>query len=186
MDLGFGRRPALTVHLALPAPKYAANADVITFYDVLRHRLQQLPGVQSVGATRLLPLTGTIGDWSITIEGHDSAPGDNPNGDWQVVTPGYLETMGVRLVRGRTFEEADRADMPPVAVVNETMAARYWPNASALGKRFHLGTMAQPWITIVGVVGQVHHNAVTEAARAEMYMPHAQWAVDGASTPRGG
>jgi predicted lysophospholipase L1 biosynthesis ABC-type transport system permease subunit len=65
------------------------------------------------------------------------------------------------------------------------MAKRYWPNEDAIGKRFHIGTNEQPWITIVGIAGQVHHNAVTEAPRAEMYVPNWQWALAGASSPRG-
>jgi putative ABC transport system permease protein len=112
-------------------------------------------------------------------------PGENPNGDWQVATPGYLETMGMKRVRGRFFTEADNENAPLVAVINETMAKRYWPNEEALGKRFHLGTNERPWITIVGIVGQVRHNAVTETPRAEMYVPHAQWSAAGASAPRG-
>jgi putative ABC transport system permease protein len=138
-----------------------------------------------VGATRLLPLTGTIGDWSITLEGRPRVPGENPNGDWQVVTPGYFETMGMKLVRGRFITDADQETSPLSAVINETMARRYWPNEDAIGKRFHIGTNSQPWITVVGVVGQVRHNAVTETPRAEMYAPHAQWAAAGASAPRG-
>ena len=185
IDLGFKHERALTVRVALPASSYAGTPQVIAFYRTLRQRLGELPGVQSVGATRLLPLTGTIGDWSITIEGRDTRPGENPNGDWQVVTPGYFESMGVKLVQGRFVEDADHENAPLVATINETMAKRYWPNESAVGKRFHLGTNEQPWITIVGIVGQVRHNAVTEVSRAEMYVPHAQWGAAGASAPRG-
>jgi putative ABC transport system permease protein len=147
--------------------------------------LSELPGMRAVGATRLLPLTGTIGDWSITLEGKPRVPGENPNGDWQVVTPGYFESMRMKLVRGRFFTDADNENAPLSAVINETMAKRYWPNEDAIGKRFHLGTADRPWITIVGLVGQVRHNAVTETQRAEMYVPHAQWAAAGASAPRG-
>ncbi|MGH7676874.1 MAG: ABC transporter permease [Gemmatimonadaceae bacterium] len=185
IDLGFRQEPALTVRLSLPASSYAGTPEVIAFYRTVRQRLGELPGVQSVGATRLLPLTGTIGDWSITVEGRETRPGENPNGDWQVVTPGYFESMGVKLVQGRFVTDADHENAPLVATVNETMAKRYWPSESALGKRFHLGTGTQPWITIVGIVGQVRHNAVTELSRGEMYVPHAQWGAAGASAPRG-
>ena len=185
VDLGFNRAQALTLRTSLPATSYANDTLVIGFYRALRQRIGDLPGVRAVGATRLLPLTGTIGDWSITLEGKPRVPGENPNGDWQVVTPGYLESMGMKLVRGRFFTDADRQDAPIVAVVNETMAARYWPNEDAIGRRFHIGTRDQPWITIVGILGQVRHNAVTETSRAEMYVPHAQWSAAGASVPRG-
>jgi predicted permease len=131
-----------------------------------------------------LPLTGTIGDWSITIEGRDRAPGDNPKGDWQVVTAGYFESMGMTLARGRFITAGDHENAPLVAVINETMAERYWPGVDPIGKRFHIGDRDQPWITVVGVTRQVRHNAVVETPRAEMYVAHAQWDAAGASTPR--
>ena len=185
IDLGFSRDQALTVRTTLALSSYPNDTTVIGFYRALRQRLSELPGVLAVGATRLLPLTGTIGDWSITLEGKPRAPGDNPNGDWQVATPGYFESMRMKLVRGRFFTDADNEAAPIVAVINETMAKRYWPSEDAIGKRFHIGTAERPWITIVGIVGQVRHNAVTETPRAEMYVPHAQWTAAGASAPRG-
>jgi putative ABC transport system permease protein len=184
IDLGFNSRDALTFRLALPPSSYPESKDVIAFARNFRQQVERLPGVRSVGATRLLPLTGTIGDWSITLEGRVTARGENPNGDWQVVTPGYFETMGMKLVRGRTITDADREDAPIVAVVNESMAKRYWAG-DPIGKRFHIGSNAQPWITVVGVIAPVHHNAVVETPRDEMYVPHAQWAAAGANTPRG-
>jgi len=184
IDLGFDERNALTVRTTLMPAAYPNGKDVVAFIETLRQRLALLPGVRSVGATRLLPLTGTIGDWSITIDGRPRAQGENPNGDWQVVTPGYFETMGMRLVRGRFFAETDDADAPITAVINETMANRYWPGDDAIGKRYHLGTNPRPWITVVGIVGQVRHNALTESARAEMYVPHGQWSAAGAGVPR--
>jgi putative ABC transport system permease protein len=183
VDLGFEHAQALTARITLPVASYRSDTSVREFHRALRERFAQLPGVTRVGATRLLPLTGTIGDWSITIEGRPVAPNDNPNGDWQVVTPGYFEAMGMRIREGRFFVETDNEAAPIVAVVNETMATRYWPDG-AIGKRFHIGTLNQPWITIVGVVAQVRHNAVTEAPRAEMYVPHSQWGPAGASTAR--
>lgn len=184
IDLGFRASNALTVRTALPEATYPDDASVIRFYRTLRRELAALPGVEAVGGTRLLPLSGTIGDWSITLEGRPRVPEENPNGDWQVVTPGYFETMGMTLVRGRSLLETDEENAPIVAVINETMAARYWPNENPIGRRFHLGTSGRPWITVVGVVAAVKHNAITEGARAEMYVPHAQWSAAGASARR--
>jgi putative ABC transport system permease protein len=189
VDLGFDTRSALTFRLTLPQTRYPDSRRVIAFYQRALHEIEQLPGVRSVGATRLLPLTGTIGDWSISLEGHVAAPSENPNGDWQVVTPGYFGAMGLHLVSGRFLAATDDEAAPLVAVINETMATRYWPTGNVVGKRFRLGggdpENKSPWVTIVGIARQVHHNAVTEAARAEMYIGHAQWAAAGASTPRG-
>lgn len=185
IDLGFNPRNALTFRIVPSSTSYAQDSDVIRAMRTLRQRLIDLPGVQAVGATRLLPLTRTIGDWSITLEGRQKAPGENPNGDWQVVTPGYFESMGMKLARGRFFAETDNENAPTVAVVNETMATRYWPREDPIGKRFRVNRETYPWITIVGVVGQVRHNAITEKPRAEMYVPHAQWGAAGGDTPRG-
>jgi putative ABC transport system permease protein len=181
VDLGFSPQSALTLRVITPASTYARTGDIVSFHRTFRQRLSGLPGVTQAGATRLLPLTGTIGDWSITMESRPAAPGENPNGDWQVVTPGYFESMGIQLERGRTFTESDNETAPIVAIVNETMAQRYWPDRDAIGQRFRIGSPDRPWITIVGIAGQVRHNAVTEPPRAEMYVPHAQWAAAGAS-----
>jgi putative ABC transport system permease protein len=184
IDLGFDTRGVLTFRVGVPQSRYPQSRDVIAFFRTLQERISQLPGVRVVGATRLLPLTGTIGDWSITIEGRPRAPGENPNGDWQVVTPGYFESMGMKLARGRFFTPNDDENAPLVAVINETMAEHYWPGADPVGKRFHLGDRDQPWITVVGVARLVRHNAVVEQPRAEMYIPHAQFEAGGGQTMR--
>jgi putative ABC transport system permease protein len=185
VDLGFKPKGALTLRVVTPAASYAGAPEIINFHRTLRQRLGELPGVTQVGATRILPLSGTIGDWSIQLEYRQAAPRENPNGDWQVVTPGYFETMGIKLVRGRFFSEADNENAPVVAVVNEAMAKKYWPDREPIGQRFRIGSQQQPWITIVGISGHVQHNAVTETPRTEMYVSHAQWAAAGASAPRG-
>ena len=183
VDLGFQTSNVLTARVSLPALTYPEE-EVVPFYRSVRARLGELPGVESVGATRLLPLTGTIGDWSITIEGRVRKPGENFNGDWQVVTPGYFETMGMQLVRGRFLEDNDTDSTALAAVINETMARRYWGDDDPIGRRYHLGSDPRPWVTIVGIVGTVRHNAITEAPRAEMYMAPAQWNAAGASVRR--
>jgi predicted permease len=137
-------------------------------------RLQELPGVEAAGAVRILPLTRTIGDWSITLEGRPHSREENPNGDFQAVTPGYFQAMRLSLVRGRLLTEVDREDAPLSVVINQTMADRYWPNQEPIGQRFKMGTGDTPWLTIVGIVGTVRHNAVVEEPRAEMYLAFAQ------------
>jgi predicted permease len=176
IDLGFDDRNVLTAQVQLPATSYAEGARIVDFYRQVTERLAQLPGVSAAGGVRLLPLARTIGDWSITLEGRDVAPGENPNGDFQFATPGYLDAMGLTLVRGRWFTSADRESAPLVVVVNDTMAARYWPSEEAIGKRFKMGGVdsTRPMMTIVGIVGTTRHNTMVEEARAEMYLPHAQ------------
>ena len=92
--------------------------------------------------------------------------------------------MGVPPLRGRLIDRTDTEDGPLVVLVNGTMARKYWPGEDAIGKRFHFGTADQPWLTIVGIVPTVRHNAVIEEPRAEMYVPHAQVNRARAGTPR--
>jgi putative ABC transport system permease protein len=184
IDLGFNPSNVLTAQLQVPATTYPQPADVVRFYRQAIERIAQIPAVRAAGAVRVLPLARAIGDWSIKIEGRPYVPEDNPNGDFQAVTPGYFQAMGLKLVRGRFLTDADREDTMPAVVINETMAARYWPNEDAVGRQFMMGTDDKPWLTIVGVVGTVRHNAVVEEPRAEMYVAHAQLPAHIGSTPR--
>ena len=185
IDLGFNPANVLTAQLQVPATTYPQMPDVVRFYRQTRERVSQIPGVRAVGAVRVLPLAREIGDWSIKIEGRPYVPEENPNGDYQAVTPGYFEAMGLKLVRGRFLTDADSEDSMPAVVINDTMAARYWPNEDAIGRQFMMGTDDKPWLTIVGIVGTVRHNAVVEEPRNEMYIAHAQLPAHIRSAPRG-
>jgi putative ABC transport system permease protein len=184
IDLGFNPSNVLTAQLQLSATDYPQSSDTVGFYRQLIDRVSELPGVTAAGAVRILPLARQIGDWSIVIEGRPYVRAENPNGDFQTVTPGYFEAMGIPLVRGRFITAADREDSMPTVVINETMANRYWPGEDAIGKRFIMGTDPKPWLTIVGIVRTVRHNAVVEPPRAEMYIPHAQLATQIGGTTR--
>lgn len=177
VDLGFDRSSVLTAQLSLPQLGYEDDEQVERFIRSTVTDVRGLAGVRHAGAARLLPLTGEIGDWSITIEGVPGGPGVDHNADWQIVTDGYFEAMGMRLVRGRWFTAADDREAPPVAVVNRTLADAYW-GGNAIGRRFRFGTNPdRPWVTIIGIVEDVRHNQVLEDARREMYVPHAQWST---------
>jgi putative ABC transport system permease protein len=171
-DIGFEPDNLLSLTLSLPSTTYVDSDAVVDFYDRLLTDVKALPGVESAAAVRVLPLSRTIGDWSIQIEGRMASPGENPKGDWQSVTPGYFETMGMRLVQGRFLDDTDDGAATPVAVVNRTMADAYWPQG-ALGQRYRTSN-ERPYVTIVGVVEDVSRNAVVDPARTEMYHPHAQ------------
>ena len=185
VDLGVRTQGVLTAEVQLPAATYPAPADVVGFYRRVTDQLAELPGVRAAGAVRVLPLSRTIGDWSIRLEGRPYSPAENPNADYQAVTPGYFQAIGLRWSAAAASPAADREDAPLVAVINETMASRYWPGQEAIGQRFMMGTDDKPWLTIVGVVGQVRHNAVVEPPRAEMYIAHAQLPGHIGSAPRG-
>ena len=151
-------------------------------------RLRQTPGVKAAGIIRVLPLAATIGDWGLGVEGYTPPPGDNPKGDWQVATPGALEALGERLIRGRFFTDGDTTTSPPVALVNETMAAAYWPEHDPIGRRIRFGGdhMARPWVTVVGIVGNVHHNGVTGPVKTKFYMPYSQFSLATGASPMNG
>jgi putative ABC transport system permease protein len=185
IDLGFNPSNVLTAQLQVPATSYPQLSDVVRFYRRVTEGAAQIPGVRAAGAVRVLPLARTIGDWSIKIEGRPYVAEENPNGDFQAVTPGYFQAMGLELRRGRFLTEADREDTMPAVVINDTMAARYWPNEDAIGRQFIMGTDDKPWLTIVGIVGTVRHNAVVEEPRNEMYLAHAQLPAHIQAAPRG-
>ena len=184
VPLGFDPRGVLTVQVALPSQSYRTNEGIVSFFERLTAQVRQLPGVTSAGAVRSLPLASTIGDWGLDVDGYVETPGRNAKGDWQVVTPGALEALGERVISGRGFTGADRADGLQVALVNETMARRYWPDGKAIGGRIRMGSDGtRPWVTVVGVVQDVRHNGITATVKEKFYRPHAQFQVSTGFAP---
>ena len=185
VPLGFDPRGVLTARVALTDDGYPTNERIVSFYERVTAELRQLPGVTAAGAVRSLPLGATIGDWGLDVEGYVETPGRNAKGDWQVVTPGALEALGERVVAGRGFTTADRLDARQVALVNETMARRYWTDGNPLGRRIRMGSDGdRPWITVVGVVQDVRHNGITTTVKEKFYRPHAQFQVSTGSAPQ--
>jgi len=184
IDLGFQPSGVLTARVTLPATRYQTQDQVDAYADAVLTRLRGLPGVISAGMVRSLPLASSIGDWTARVEGYTPPPGDSAKGDWQVATPGALEALGERLVRGRLFSEADTATSMPVALVNETMARAYWPDGNPIGRRVQFGNDTAPWATVVGIVGDVRHNGVTAPVKTKFYLPWTQFAVATGASPR--
>jgi predicted permease len=175
--LGFEPAGVLTMRVALPEASYDTNEKVEQFYRSLITRVRSVPGVTAAGAVRSLPLANTIGDWGVAVEGYTPPPGTGAKGDWQVATDGSFEALGERLVAGRWFTDADRADAAQVAVVNETMAKKYWSDGNPIGRRIRMGARdATPWITVVGIVGDLQHNGLGSMVKEKFYRPHAQFA----------
>lgn len=179
VDLGLQSSNVLTMRLALPQASYEQPAQVVQFFQQLVERVRAVPGVQSAGAARSLPLANTIGDWGMVVDGYVPPPGTNAKGDWQIVTDGYIESIGERVIRGRSITAADRTDTQPVALINETMARTYWPGRDALGGRMRLGGSdpKRPFVTVVGIVADVKHNGITGVVKEKFYIPHTQWHV---------
>jgi putative ABC transport system permease protein len=179
VPLGFNPDGVLTLRLALPAARYDTPEKVVSFYRQLNEKVRALPGVQSAGFVRVLPLATTIGDYGLDVEGFQESPGVNAKGDWQIASDGSFEAMGARLMRGRWFTPADTENSQAVAVINETMARTYWKNPEeAVGGKIRVGSqMDRPWLTVVGMVADERHNGVTGVVKEKFYVPHSQWHI---------
>ncbi|HEY7476247.1 MAG TPA: ABC transporter permease [Vicinamibacterales bacterium] len=175
IDLGFNPDRVLTMRLALPAAQYDTPEKVNGFYQQLVTRVRSLSGVERAGLLRLLPLATPIGDWGLTVEGYTPPPGVGSPGDWQVATAGGPEALGERLVAGRWLTDQDTDGAQDVALINEAMAQKYWAGRDPVGRRFRMGPDTRPWITVVGIVGNVRHNGVTSEIKPKFYRAHGQF-----------
>lgn len=186
VDPGFRTEGQLTLEVSAPSSDYPDPADVAGFFDEFRRRVATLPGVRSVGAARVLPLASEIGNTGLHVEGYDPPPGQGSPGDWQVVTPGYMEAVGLRLLEGRLPNEGDGADGAPILVINRTMAERYFAGRNPIGGRIRLGFGGpeSPWSTVVGVVDDVRHDGLTAEVRPKYYAVHSQFPVSAGFAPR--
>ena len=194
VDPGFDRNHVLRLDFALPDLKYREPHQQIAFYNELIGRLQTLPGVESVGATTNTPL-GPAESWSgFAIEGRPDPPqGNRQAAAMRTVSNDYFRAMRIPLRKGRFFNNSDaRTALPlirwfeqqpfpehfnepqaaPAVIINETMARLYWPNEDPVGKRMRI--ILSPWLTIVGVVGDVHHTGLNTPPNPEMYLSQLQ------------
>jgi predicted permease len=177
-DLGFRPDHVLALEVFLPPNRYPEDQPQKRsgFLNNVVDRLNQLPGVRSVAATNFLPLTGFWGTTDFVIEGQPQRNGAlTPLADNRLVTPGYFSTMGIGLLRGRVFADLDRFGSEQVAIVNSTLAQRYFAGEDPIGKILELGDMAHPerW-RIVGVVADVKAFGPEQAAHADLYRPLGQ------------
>ncbi|HTE44538.1 MAG TPA: ABC transporter permease [Gemmatimonadaceae bacterium] len=181
-DLGYDPRSALTAKVSLPAREYS-DARSAVFFDQLVHRLRATPGVIAVGASGWLPVVDAGGLWGFEPEGKPFPPGRGPSAVPQHATPGYFAALGLRVVAGREFNDADRDGAQSVAIVSERFAETTWPGERAIGHRFKLGGPS-PWLTVVGVVRDIRSRGFADTPEPTMYFPYAQTAASMGSTPR--
>ncbi|MFZ3278655.1 MAG: FtsX-like permease family protein, partial [Candidatus Sulfotelmatobacter sp.] len=177
-DLGFNPSFVLTVRTQLPVSaqtRYREFAARVNFYQRVLHRVAHLPGVQAAGYTTFLPFTNPGGSTTVLVKGAPSLPiGEVNDVKMRVVTPDYFRTLEIPLLRGRTFTDADGNNKTPLAVINHKMAQRYWPNGDAVGRQFRFDDQGTPWITVIGIVGDVHQADVETPSRTEMYFFYGQ------------
>ena len=191
---GFDHHQVLRLDLPLLNLKYREPQKQRAFYEELMQRLKTLPGVESVGATTQTPLSPGDNWCAFAIEGRpDPPPGAQQQAAIRTVSNDYFHTLRIPLRKGRFFNDADtRVALPlirwyeqqpypahfndpqpvPAVIINEAMARQYWPNEDPLGKR--LRVIASPWITVVGVVGDVHHTGLSTPPNPEIYLSHLQ------------
>ena len=184
VDPGYRTEGVLTASVTLPPSAYPDGERTAAFFVSLLDRLRAQPGVVAAGGVAGLPLTNPRGDLNFQIEGRENAPGERSRrADWQVVTPGYLQAIGMRVLQGRGIEPSDRANTPGVVVLNDAAARLHWPDGDAIGGHLRLGGNAGPGlVTVVGVVNDVRHGTLRAEPRPEMYLAHTQFRFWGTGT----
>lgn len=178
IELGFRTENMLTLRLSLPSSKYDTPEKWGQFYQRAVQEVESLPGVESAAVIVLRPLVQPIGwDYDFTVEGQTpEEQATNPISNYERSSPGYFETLGIPLRSGRDFTWGDVDGTQRVAIINESMARRFFPGQDPLGKRLHFGGTSStqaPWLTIVGVVGDVRYRDLG-AYRPDIYVPYLQ------------
>jgi predicted permease len=177
VDVGFRPDHTLAAFYVLPQKQYATQAVIDEFSNELLRDLRQLPGVEAAGITSLLPASGNDLGLAFTLEGYVPPKGAGLNmAAMSLVQGDPLQALGVRLLRGRFFNEADKAGSPLVAIVNRKLAEHYWPGQDPIGKRLRRGMpeTATPWMTVVGEVDNVKLGSPDGETAQQAYQPVSQ------------
>jgi predicted permease len=177
-DLGFTVTNVDTLQIDTRVGGYQSDAEGMRAIEGLTERFRAIPGVVSVGASRMVPLfSGRLGLGGLRAPGYLGADGtDRVQADWDSVTPGYFDALEVRLVKGRTFDERDREGATPVAIINETMAARLWPGAEPIGRQLiqQVSSTEERTLQVVGITRSAKSASITESPQNFIYVPLAQ------------
>jgi putative ABC transport system permease protein len=189
VDPGFQPDNVLTFNIALRGPRYRVPGRSVEFFNELLTRIRSIPGVSAAGGAEFLPLSGMDASTPLFVDGQPNpAPGQDVHAHYRAVTAGYFQAIGMRVVHGRALLETDTANAPRVAVVNETLARRFWPNSSAVGRRAALmleslryradgpptRDVAGGLREIVGISADVRHSALQADPVPELFVPFAQ------------
>jgi predicted permease len=171
---GFNPDHVISGQMALVGTKYRQPGPVARAFQEIVGRVSRLPGVKAAGGVSSLPFSSSVGWGGIEIEGYVPPPTEPElQVDKRAATPDYFRAMEIPLVAGRFFNDHDTPDSPPVVVIDDKMAKRFWPHESPIGKRVRNGSKA-PWMTIVGVAGTVKQYGLDQDLRMVEYFAHAQ------------
>ncbi|MFP5261334.1 MAG: ABC transporter permease [Blastocatellia bacterium] len=171
---GFDTEHLLVVRLALPKYKYSKREAVNNFFESVEPRVKNLPGVQSVSAISILPLSGLVASIDFTIVGRPPVTtAETPVAQYRMIAPDYFRTMNIPILSGREFTGLDRAQTLPVAIVNQTLARRYWPDSDPVGSHLKVqdGAVDPREVEIIGVVGNVRQKRLDDEPTADIYVP---------------
>jgi predicted permease len=174
---GFTTDRVLTMQVAANGPKYRQDKPVVQFYQEIESRIARLPGVMAEGVVSVLPLAGSVGWGGINVEGYTPPAGQELQVDMRVASTDYFRAMEIPLRKGRYFSEHDTLEMPPVVIIEEKFAQRFWPRGDAIGK--HLWRNPKKPFTIVGVVGTVKQYGLETDGKIAFYFAQAQDAGNG-------
>jgi putative ABC transport system permease protein len=181
IDPGFRPEGLLTMAVSVGGSQGIGPGQAQQFYQNALEHVRAIPGVVSAGMTNHLPIAGDLWGVSFWVEGRPLPhPGEEPEGAFRLALPGYLETMKIPVVRGRSIEAGDTADAPGVVVINEYTAQKYWPGESAIGKRITrknpLSSGTPTWITVIGVVKNAVRDDWAAPPHEELFLPYLQHA----------
>jgi len=178
VDPGFRPDRVLKLEMDLRTQQYSKDPAVLNFWQQVLEKVRVLPGVEAAAVGTAVPLTDSHGRADVTMEGMTApAPGNYPHPDVHIISPGFVETLGIPLLRGRTFTDANDEKAPLVGMINAMTAKRFFPKEDPIGKRFmfgHPSTDPPKWYTIVGVVGDTRLYGLANPARLEVYVPFRQ------------
>ncbi len=179
VDPGFRPQNLLVMQLSLPDAKYREPQQRDSFFQQALQQINTLPGVESAGLSTSIPMSGVISGSSFWIEGRETPPGQTmPWGNLWFAGSTYFQTLEIPLLKGRYFTDRDGLDGPGVAIIDETLGRKYWPDEDPLGKRISIGERDQQgnlrWREIVGVVNHVKHKGLDGESPVQYYVPHRQ------------
>jgi predicted permease len=175
VNAGFRTDHLITMSVTLP-PTYTDQAQMFRFYRDMAEHLQSLPGISAASVVNSLPIAPGEANGDINLEGRPAAPGANGAAGFRRSLPNYFQMMGIPLLRGRDFDEHDDGvNKDRVVIINDRFARKFWPNDDPVGKRIKIGPPENnPWLTIVGVVKDIHQTGLENPIGFTVYEPLAQ------------
>ena len=179
VDRGFNPDNVLSMVVRLPSARYPEDPQLVQFFNQAMERVQHLAGVRSAGMVNFLPLYGGLGSATgFKIVGRpEPPPGQGPGTDVRVVNAGYFETLGIPVLRGRNFSDAEQREAKRVILINDSLARKHFPNEDPIGQRLDVRMFETPVVTeIIGIVGNVRYDSLIDEAPPAVYFPHPELA----------